>query len=123
VPAGNCEVVFYYGEIKIRQANVMVGDGKVTPVTIKIDTAATGGQVIDIEQKAPTIDGDFGPGPRDPNDPHGGRLWADRGVGIAQDYTKNVPLATRPAVPPAPPKCRPRPAEATPAPASPRGRR
>jgi hypothetical protein len=116
LPPGNYEVVFYYGEIKIRQANVTVGDGKVTPVTIEMDTAATGGQVIDITQKAPTIDGDFGPGPRDPNDPHGGRLWAGRGMGIAQDYTKNIPLSGRADAPPGPPKCRPRPAEATPAP-------
>ena len=108
VPAGDYEVVFYYGEIQIRQAHVIVGDGKVTLVTIKIDTAATGGKVVDVAQKAPTIDGDFGPGPVDPNDPHGGRLWAGRGVAIGQDYTKNVPLATRSDVPPAPPKCRPR---------------
>jgi hypothetical protein len=79
LPPGNYEVVFYYGEIKIRQANVTVGIGKVTPVTIKMDTAATGGEVIDITQKAPTIDVGS----------------TKQGITIGQDYTKNIPLAGR----------------------------
>jgi hypothetical protein len=79
LPPGNYEVVFYYGEIKIRQANVTVGIGKVTPVMIKMDTAATGGEVIDIVQKAPTIDVGS----------------TKQGITIGQDYTKNIPLAGR----------------------------
>ncbi len=79
LPPGNYEVVFYYGEIKIRQANVTVGVGKVTPVTIKMDTAATGGEVIDITQRAPTIDVGS----------------TKQGITIGQDYTKNIPLVGR----------------------------
>ena len=79
LPPGLYEVVFYYGEIKIRQANVSVGIGKVTPVTIKMDTEATGGEVYEITQKAPTIDVGS----------------AKQGITIDQNYTKNIPLAGR----------------------------
>jgi len=120
LPPGDYELVFYYGEIKTHRANVTVGGGKVTPLPIKIEASATGGRVVDIPLRGPLMDGGLGPGPRDPNAPHGGRLWADRGVTLGQDYRRD---ATAPAPPPAPPKCRPRPAETTPAPADPRGQR
>jgi hypothetical protein len=123
LPPGTYEVVFYYGEIKLRQANVTVGEGKVTPVTITMDTRATGGEVIDITQKAPVVYTDLFPGPDDPGAPHGGRLWEGRRTSFGGDYTRNVPLASRTAT--EAPTCRPRPPAATPtpAPAGPRGRR
>jgi hypothetical protein len=105
LPPGTYEVVFYYGELKARQTHVTVGEGKVTPLNLKLDTTAEPGTVVDITPKAPTIDGDFGPGPVDPNDPHGGRLWAGRRVSIGSDYTKDRPLAGKPATPR---PCRPR---------------
>jgi len=79
LPPGVYEVVFYYGEIKVRQANVTVAVGKVTPVTIRLDTTATGGEVINITQKAPTIDVGS----------------TKQGITIGQEYTKNIPLAGR----------------------------
>jgi hypothetical protein len=124
LPAGDYEVVFYYGEIKARQPHVETQNGEVTLVTIQMDTAAFDHvEYNDVRQKAPLIEGDFGAGPGDPN-AHGGRLWSGRGVAIGQDYTKNLPLVTRPDEPAAPPACRPPPAaKPTPAPAAPRGRR
>jgi len=79
LPPGNYEVVFYYGEIKVRQQSVTVGIGKVTPVTIKMDTSATGGEIINIQQTVPTIDVGS----------------TKQGITIGQDYTKNIPLAGR----------------------------
>ncbi len=102
LPPGTYEVIAYYGEIKLRQGNVAVGAAKVTSVILRLDTSATGGEVIDVTQKAPTIMGDSGPGPRDPSAPHGGRLWPNRGIAIGQDYTRHLSPA------PAPAPCKPR---------------
>jgi hypothetical protein len=78
LPPGLYEVVFYYGEIKIRQPNVTVQTGSVTPVYVKIDTAA-GQQDIVVDQKAPSIDVGS----------------AKQGVKITPEYTKNVPVRGR----------------------------
>ena len=68
-PAGGSE-----GEV-----NVTVAVGKVTPVTIKLDTTAAGGEEIVIKQKAPTIDVGS----------------TKQGITIGQEYPKNIPTAGR----------------------------
>ncbi len=93
LPPGTYLVAFYYGELQVQQSNVTVAIGRVTPVNIRLDQTAPAGTVVDIAQRAPTIDGDFGPGPRDPNDPRGGHLWPGMPTTIGQDYSRNLPAA------------------------------
>jgi tetratricopeptide (TPR) repeat protein len=80
VPPGEYEVVFYYGELKVRQANIHVATGKPVEINARLDTAAaSGGESINISQAAPTID----------------VSGTKQGVTIGQDYTKSLPAPGR----------------------------
>ncbi len=79
LPSGNYVVTFYYSDITVRKSDQVVTVNKSTPVYIKIDTTHAGGEVINVEGRAPTVD------PTSTN----------QGITLDQNYTKNIPVPGR----------------------------
>jgi outer membrane receptor protein involved in Fe transport len=79
LPPGLYEIVFYYGDIKVRKPEVRVVIGATTPVHLKLDTGQAGGEVITIVQKAPAIDSGS----------------TKQGVKLDQEYLQNIPQRGR----------------------------
>ncbi len=79
LPPGTYNVVFYYSDLTYKRTGVSVKLGQVVPVHAKIDTNQSGGEVIEIEGSAPTIDVGS----------------TKQGVSIDQDYTRNIPVPGR----------------------------
>ena len=79
LPPGTYNVVFYYSDLTYKRSSINVKLGQVVPVHAKIDTNQSGGEVIEIEGSAPTIDVGS----------------TKQGVSIDQDYTRNIPIPGR----------------------------
>jgi len=56
LPPGTYTMTFFYADTQIERRGVVVGSAKVTPVFQKIDASRSGGEVIKITDRAPTID-------------------------------------------------------------------
>lgn len=76
LPPGSYQVAFYFTDIQIQRTGIEVQLNKVTPVYQAIDTSKAGGEVIQIRDRAPTID----------------PTSTTQGVTIGQDYLKNIPV-------------------------------
>ncbi len=79
LPPGTYSATYYYSDITVRRNNILVSINKTTPAYIKINTNQAGGEVIVIEDKAPTID----------------PTSTTQGVTLDQEYTKNIPVPGR----------------------------
>lgn len=79
LPPGTYEVTFFYSELKVVRKNVEVDLGRTTQVSVKMNTSAAGGEVIEIEEKAPAVDVGS----------------TKQGVVVDKDYAKNVPFPGR----------------------------
>src|SRR5262249_45424498 len=73
LPPGTYNLLFIYGDAKVKRDNVEVSIGKVTVANAKINTQST--EVITVKEKAPTIDAGS----------------TKQGTTIGTDYLKNVP--------------------------------
>jgi hypothetical protein len=79
LPPGIYVVKFYYAEAVVTRTNIEVSVNRVTPVHVKFDTDAAGGEEIIIEDAAPTID----------------PTSTTQGITLDQDYTENIPIPGR----------------------------
>ena len=79
LPPGIYEVVFYFAESQVRRKNIAVSIGRVTTVNVAIDQKATGGEVIEMQEKAPTID----------------QGSAKQSLTVDSEYMRNVPIPGR----------------------------
>jgi len=80
LPPGTYSATFYYGsDITVRRNNIVVSINKTTPGYVKLNASQAGGEVIVIDDKAPTID----------------VTSSKQGVTLDQDYTRNIPVPGR----------------------------
>jgi hypothetical protein len=79
LPSGKYEVTFYYSDITVRRTGIDVQVGKTVPVHVRVNTGQAGGEVITIEEKAPSIDVGS----------------TKQGITVDQDYMRNIPLPGR----------------------------
>jgi outer membrane receptor protein involved in Fe transport len=79
LPPGIYEIAFYYGNAQVHQPNVRVMIGGTTPINLKLDPEAVGGESITIIQKAPAIDSGS----------------TKQGIKIDKEFVHNVPQAGR----------------------------
>src|SRR5215831_13815214 len=77
LPPGVYNLLFIYGDAKVKRDNIEVGVGKVTVANAKINTQST--EVITVKERAPTIDAGS----------------TKQGTTIGTDYLKNVPSRVR----------------------------
>jgi hypothetical protein len=79
LPPGEYLVTFYYLDLTVERAGVMVGINKVTPVYQKLDQGKAGGEVVKITDSAPVID----------------PTSTTQGITIDKNYLKNIPVPGR----------------------------
>jgi hypothetical protein len=79
LPPGKYEVTFYYSDITVRRTAIDVMVGRSTPVHIRVNSGGAGGEVITIEEKAPSIDVGS----------------TKQGITVDQEYMRNIPLPGR----------------------------
>ena len=79
LPPGSYDVMFYYSDLTAKRRAMPISLGKVTPVHVKLDTSQAGGEVIEIQGSAPTIDVGS----------------TKQGVSVDQDYLDNIPVPGR----------------------------
>jgi len=79
LPPGTYTMTFFYADTQIERRGVVVGSAKVTPVFQKLDASRSGGEVIKITDRAPTID---------PN-------ATTTAVTIDKGYTRNIAVPGR----------------------------
>jgi len=79
LPPGTYSVRFFYADINLEQTGVQVGVDKTTPVFERLDTSKTGGELIRIASKMPTID----------------PTSTTQGITLDTSYTKNIPVPGR----------------------------
>jgi hypothetical protein len=70
---------FYYADLTVRRINIEVSVNRTTPVYIKLDQTRAGGEVITVEDKAPSVD----------------PTTTTQGTRLDQDYLKNIPVPGR----------------------------
>jgi len=73
LPSGSYNLLFIYGDAKVKRDNVEVAVGKTTVVNAKINTAES--EVITVKERAPTIDAGS----------------SKQGTTVDKDYIKNIP--------------------------------
>ena len=78
LPPGTYVVTFYYADVTVKRTDIIVNANKTTPVFVKLDQAAAGGEVIEI-RGTPNID----------------TTSTSQGITLDQDYTKNIPIPGR----------------------------
>jgi Ca-activated chloride channel family protein len=79
LPPGSYEVTFYYLELTVQRSGISVGVNKTTPVFQKLDQGKAGGELIRIQDSAPTID----------------PTSTTQGITIDKNYIKNIPVPSR----------------------------
>jgi len=79
LPPGDYLVTFYYLDLTVERSGLSVGVNKVTPVFQKLDQNKAGGEVVKIEDTAPTID----------------PTSTTQGITIDKNYIKNIPVPGR----------------------------
>jgi hypothetical protein len=79
LPPGTYSATYYYSDITVRRNNILVSINKTTPAYVKLNTNQAGGEVIVIDDKAPSID----------------PTSTTQGVTLDQDYTRNIPIPGR----------------------------
>ena len=79
LPPGEYLVTFYYMELTIERRGVIVGVNKTTPVYQKLDTKASGGEVIMIQDRAPVIQSSS----------------TTQGITIDKNYLRSIPVPGR----------------------------
>ncbi len=79
LPPGEYLVTYYYLEITVERSGLTVGVNKVTPGHQKLDQGKAGGEVVKIQDSAPTID----------------PTSTTQGITIDKNYIKNVPVPGR----------------------------
>ena len=79
LPPGDYLVTFYYADITLQRGGVNVGVNKVTPVFQKLNQAQAGGEVVKVNDTAPTID----------------PTSTTQGITIDKNYIKNIPVPGR----------------------------
>ncbi len=79
LPPGTYQATYYYSDITVRRNNILVSINKTTPAYVKLNTNQAGGEVIVIDDKAPTID----------------PTSTSQGVTLGQEYTRNIPVPGR----------------------------
>jgi hypothetical protein len=79
LPPGMYSATFYYSDITVRRNNIGVGINRTTPGYVKMNTSQAGGEVIVIDDKAPTVD----------------VTSTNQGIRLDQDYTRNIPVPGR----------------------------
>ncbi|MBW2278647.1 MAG: carboxypeptidase regulatory-like domain-containing protein, partial [Deltaproteobacteria bacterium] len=79
LPPGTYSATYYYSDITVRRNNILVSINKTTPAYVKINTSQAGGEVIVIDDKAPTID----------------PTSTSQGITLGQEYTRNIPIPGR----------------------------
>lgn len=79
LPPGTYTVQFYYADITVERANVVVAANKTSPVYAKLDTTRSRGEVVKISDAAPTID----------------PTSVTQGVTIDKNYVKRIPVPGR----------------------------
>ena len=75
-PAGSYTIAFYYADITLERANVVVQEHKLASVSQAIDQAKRGGEVITVAASAPTIE----------------PTSTTEGITVTKNYTKDVPI-------------------------------
>src|SRR5690348_13694963 len=78
LPPGTYVVTFYYADVTVKRTDIIVNANKTTPVFVKLDQSAAGGEVIEI-RGTPNID----------------TTSTAQGITLDQDYTKNIPIPGR----------------------------
>ncbi|MBA2541046.1 MAG: TonB-dependent receptor, partial [Deltaproteobacteria bacterium] len=79
LPPGDYLVTFYYLELTVERSGVGVGVNRTTPVFQKLDQGKAGGEVVKIQDTAPTID----------------PTSTTQGITIDKNYLKNIPVPGR----------------------------
>ncbi|MBP6629073.1 MAG: TonB-dependent receptor [Kofleriaceae bacterium] len=79
LPPGDYIITFYYADLEIRRSGINIGLNRVTPVYQKLNQNAAGGEVVEITERAPTID----------------PTSTSQGITLDQEYTKNIPIPGR----------------------------
>jgi hypothetical protein len=82
LPVGTYEVTFYYSDLTVRRPNVSVTAGTRTPLHARMNTGQAGGEVLTIEEKAPSLMNCIGDHSPDPVERNGGRLPGGCGGGL-----------------------------------------
>ncbi len=78
LPPGVYVVAFYYASVTVKRTDITVNANRTTPVFVKIDTAQSAGEVIEI-QGTPNID----------------TTSTTQGITLNQDYLRNIPVPGR----------------------------
>ncbi|MBC7551347.1 MAG: TonB-dependent receptor [Cellulomonas sp.] len=79
LPPGEYLVTFYYLEATVERSGISVGVNKTTPVYQKLSSDPKAGEVVQIQDSAPTID----------------PTTTTQGITIDKNYIKNIPLPGR----------------------------
>jgi outer membrane receptor protein involved in Fe transport len=79
LPPGEYVVTFFYDNLTLKRAGIVVGVRRTTPVFQSIDTASASGEVVEIEDAAPAID----------------PTSTSQGITLDGQYFKNLPIAGR----------------------------
>lgn len=77
LPPGVYLVTFYYADLTTERSGIIVGVNKTTPVFQKLNMRAAGGEMIQIQDTAPTIDPSL----------------TTQGIRLSGSYMRNVPAA------------------------------
>ncbi len=78
LPPGVYVVAFYYASITVKRTDITVNANRTTPVFVKIDTAQSAGEVIEV-QGTPNID----------------TTSTTQGITLGEDYLRNIPVPGR----------------------------